>query len=561
MDSQTMTEPGREGKAAPAEGVSGADIHAVTANSLAVGVWTVFARLTGLGRVVAIAAVLGPTFFGNLFQATNTVPNLIYEFLAGNLIVSLLVPRLVPHVDRDRHGHAEKTAGQFLAVLLSIFGIVAAVTLAVGPWLLDFLSFGVDNAEVRADQRSAGWVLLALLVPQVFLYAVAGVGMAVQHAYGKYRLATAAYSAENVGVMAVVLASGAIFGSGIDVGEVTTSHLLFLGIGTTAAVAVHAGVQWWGAWRVGVVLRPRLGWRSNPELRTLLRLGVPSLGYAGLNAARLLGLIAVAGSIPGGVVAFQMAFAFYQLPIAVGARPVAWAMVPHLTRLHHSNDRSAFTREWSTGLAMSAFLVLPAVAGYLVLAEPLARVFSLGEMATPTGIGLVTAALVPLALGIPGETTFIHASHGLYARSDARRPFEGMVLRVGLAVVGMIVTASVATGRDTLIALAITVVVSDLVSGGYLASRILRRSKDGRRLLGGAVTRAAVASVVMAAPVAGIRLLGRDVTELLPRTGVILGAIAVGAIVYVSLQRLAFGAPEGKLIAANAGSLFRRSKP
>ena len=113
--------------------VSGADIHAVTANSLAVGVWSVFARLTGLVRVVTIAAVLGPTYFGNLFQATNSVPNLIYEFLAGNLNESLLVPRLVPHIDRSDDAGAARIAGQFLAVLLSLFIAVACVTMNEWP--------------------------------------------------------------------------------------------------------------------------------------------------------------------------------------------------------------------------------------------------------------------------------------------------------------------------------------------------------------------------------------------------------------------------------------------
>jgi putative peptidoglycan lipid II flippase len=48
----------------------------IAGDSVAVAGWTMISRITGFGRFVAIAAVLGPTFFGNLFEATNLLPNM-----------------------------------------------------------------------------------------------------------------------------------------------------------------------------------------------------------------------------------------------------------------------------------------------------------------------------------------------------------------------------------------------------------------------------------------------------------------------------------------------------
>ena len=75
-------------------------------DSLVVGGCTAVSRATGVVRVVVVGAVLGPTYFGNTFQLTNSLPNLIYYgFLAGSLFSSLLVPALVHHIDRaDRAG-------------------------------------------------------------------------------------------------------------------------------------------------------------------------------------------------------------------------------------------------------------------------------------------------------------------------------------------------------------------------------------------------------------------------------------------------------------------------
>ena len=79
----------------PAEAVG----VALARNSLAVVSWTMVSCIGGFVRVGVVAAVLGPTYLGNIFQATNTLPNLAYAALTGSLFSNLLVPPLVRRVD------------------------------------------------------------------------------------------------------------------------------------------------------------------------------------------------------------------------------------------------------------------------------------------------------------------------------------------------------------------------------------------------------------------------------------------------------------------------------
>src|SRR5205809_5302125 len=56
---------------------------AAARDSMTVAGWTIASRATGVLRFAVIGAVLGPTFFGNTYQFTNSLPNLIYYgFLA-----------------------------------------------------------------------------------------------------------------------------------------------------------------------------------------------------------------------------------------------------------------------------------------------------------------------------------------------------------------------------------------------------------------------------------------------------------------------------------------------
>jgi putative peptidoglycan lipid II flippase len=43
-------------------------------DSMTVAAWTMLSRITGLLRFAVVGAVLGPTFFGNTYQFTNSEP-------------------------------------------------------------------------------------------------------------------------------------------------------------------------------------------------------------------------------------------------------------------------------------------------------------------------------------------------------------------------------------------------------------------------------------------------------------------------------------------------------
>ena len=471
----------------------------VVRDSVAVAAWTILSRMSGLGRVAVTAAVLGPTYLGNTFQAMNMVPKLAYELLTGTLFAALLIPPLVRHVDRRDARATERFVGGFLTLALLVFAAATVVAVLAGPLIMRVFTLGVADPAVAAAQRRAGWLLLALFMPQVLLYAVAGVGGAVMNAHGRFALAAAAPALENVGVVVTLVTSALVFGSGIDLFAATDGQLLLLGAGTTAAVGLHAGLVWWGTWRVGICLVPRAGWRD-PEVWRVVRRAVPSSGYAGLNAVAYFALLVAANRVSGGVVALTIAMHFYALPIAVGAEPVAVALRPLLSRLHHDRALQLFRDELVRGAALTGLLVVPAATGVLVLAAPLARAVSTGAMASPAAVTLVAAALTALAVGIIAESAFKLATDASYAREDARAPFQAMLVRTGVTLAGIALSFALSDGTSVLMALGGAVSAGTLAGAAYLAVRIRAGLPSAGESLAPAVTRSVTASLVMVGP-------------------------------------------------------------
>lgn len=507
-------------------------------NSAVIAVATMVSRVTGLLRVVVTAAVLGPTYFGNVFQTTNLLPYVTYSVLAGSLMSALLVPPLVRAWDQGDSGQAARVAGGFLGTVLTAgLGLGVLATLA-GPILSRPLVAAMRSEDHAAAARHVAFTLLIIVVPQVLLMAVAGVGVAAQNSRNHFALAAMAPTLENLGVITTLGLSGSMFGTGVEVESVTNSHLAFLVVGTTLSVGVHALAQWWGARRAGILIRPRVGWRD-PEVRKILRLVPASIGTTAITAGRFLAASVVASRVQGGVVALQMALNFYNLPVAIGASPVGVAAMPTLARLAHGPSPRGFIEFYNRTLRLAWFLLLPAGAAFVVVANPIARAVAFGEMRSPGAIALIAVSLSALGLAVIGEGTLEITRRACYANRDARRPLSATIIRGCVAIIGFGIATQV-DGRSALICIGLTFSVGDLVSAWWLDRQVRRSSGQANPL---AIMRSFLRLGLVSSVMAPLALVAARLTSTLVPDGTldslssVTVAAAIGMLSYVLIQR------------------------
>jgi putative peptidoglycan lipid II flippase len=533
---------------------------AVATNSVAVAFWTSVSRASGFVRIAVVAAVLGPTYVGNIFQATNNIPNLTYAALTGALFSNLLVPSLVRHIDAGDAKATARLAGAFLSAALLAFGIVAVAAMLAAPWILRLLSIGVVDESAAAAQRHAGTLLLIMFMPQLLLYVVVGTCEAVMNAHGRFALPSAAPALENVGIIATMIATAVIYGTGDALADPGTGQLLLLGLGTTASVALHAAAQWWGTWRVGIPLVPRRGWWREPEIRDIVHRAVPSLGYSILAIMQPFGAMVVANRVAGGVLAFEFARLFYALATAIGAKPVAVALLPRLSRLFHAHDLQRFRDELVRGAALVAFLVVPAAVAFSVLSQPIARAVTFGQMATPQGLALLVPSLASLGPAVIGTSALLLATYACYARKDATAPLRAVVLQTVVAAAGMALAFVVPATGVALLTLGLTISVSELTGGCRLAWHVRRALPARGESLLRPLSRTFGAAAVMAVVAYAVahELAGRLSFRSGDQITMVVTALA-GAAAYLLVQRLC-RAPELALFVAGFRNLGRRSR-
>ena len=510
---------------------------AAAGDSLTAGAWTMVSRVTGVVRIAVIGAVLGPTFFGNTYQFTNTLPNLVYYgFLAGNLFSSLLVPSLVRYLDDGDRRAAEKVSGGFLGLTLAALVVMAPLAVIGGPLLLRFAALGGGPGLAGAAQVQLARLLIVMFLPQIFCYAVVATSIAVMNSRKRFALASGAPAIENLGTILVLGITAAVYGSGAGLGGVPAGETLLLGLGSTGAVALHAGAQWWGARRAGLVLLPRTGWWE-PEVVEVIRRALPAVAQAGVIAVMDVAVLAAANRLPGGVVAFQLALNFYFLAGAIGTLPVAQSLLPRLSRIHLDGNAPAFRDTLVRGWALGFFVTVPAAVAYLVLAVPLARALTFGRMGSAMGVEMVAVSLAALSVAVLGQTAFLIATYASYARSDTRSPLLAAVIQT-VTCLAVASAVFVVHGTAVLLVLGLAVSVSVCAAAVFLTARMWRHLSRGRtRRLTPSLARFLAGSAVMAGPAwLCARVMSGWMGPPFGTRASILAAAVVGIVIYLAVQ-------------------------
>jgi peptidoglycan biosynthesis protein MviN/MurJ (putative lipid II flippase) len=525
--------------------------------------FTLASRLSGLARVGVSAAVLGPTFFGNIFQSVNTLPNVVVSSLGWSVVSPLLVPVLVRVSDRftgrEARSNAERLAGGFLTAQLFLLAAAAAVLLAGAGPISRLLTLGVKDAATAASIRHAAVVLVLLVGPQVLLYGVIGVASAAQHAAGRFALPAGAPVVENVGVIVALALTAGRFGTGAELASHAGAASVWLGIGSTIAVVAHAALQWFGAFRAGIVVRPRWAF-ADPELRSLLRMAPASVVSTALVDLRYLALAVACSTVAGGFVAFQIALQFAFFVPALFGRPVGTALLGPLRRDLDTGDRAGFAVQYRTGLRIVRLFSIPAGVALVAFSGQLARVVSVGAMGTPRGVNLVRVSILMIGLSVIAESAYEVSRHASFARGNVSAPLRATLLRCAVMAAGLIGGVMVATrattaqsstrGVLTVALLGLAVTAADLASAVALHRMVRQPYRDIPVATGtpGAL-RPLLAAVLVAAAI-GLAV------ERAVRAGIGVGRI--GGLVTLASAAAAFGAVyAGWIVRSGVGAWLR----
>ncbi|MBO4208313.1 murein biosynthesis integral membrane protein MurJ [Micromonospora echinofusca] len=455
-----------------------------------IAVLTVVSRLVGFGRTATFTWVVSDTDLGDMYVVANTVPNIIFEIVAGGALASLVVPLLAGAVAAGDRPAVAATTGALLTWTLTLL-----VPLAVLVALLARPIIAVIGDDPSAAEVATGARMLRVFAPQLPLYGIGIVLTGVLQAHRRFAWPVIAPLLSSVTVIGAYLTFAVVAGRAVTIGEVSRAGELILSVGTTAGVVVLSLSLLIPVRRLGLRLRP--GYAFTAEVRA--RVGGLALAGAATVTAQQVALLVILNRVSGGptgaLVVYNLAQTMYLLPWAVLAVPLAVAAYPTLAAAGSAGDEDTYRRTLAPatrGVLLLSSLGAAALAGTAV---PVAAFFFTGADTVDTA----AAAIAGFAPGLLGYGLFAVLSRALYARGDTRPATAAIVTGWLVVPVGAVLLAGMLPAGDRVLAVALANSAGMLVLGTLLVAVVARRA--GRPALAGA-GRAAAAGLAAGATAA-----------------------------------------------------------
>jgi putative peptidoglycan lipid II flippase len=425
-------------------------------------VLTVVARLTGFGRNLVFARTVGATCLNSTYQTVNTVPNILYEVVAGGALASLVVPLLARAVAAGDRDHIDRTASALITwTVVVLTPLALVIALAAEPIARFMLG---DASCDGADDVGAS--MLRVFAPQVVLYGVGIVLTGILQAHRRFGGPALAPLLSSIVVIGAYLTYAVAAPRGTDIATLTKGQELILSVGTTLGVVALSLSLVVPISRLGLRLRPTFGFPDGvaPHVRSLAAAGMAALAAQQASIAVVLLLGNQASDVA--VAVYTQAQTIYFLPWAVLAVPVATTVFPRLAERWSAGDRGSYRAQLAASTQIVVLLSMGAAAAMVAAARPLARVM-FQDTPGVDSVDALAEGVIGFAAGLVGYGLFALLSRALYAARTMA------ATAIACVVADLILSAAMPTS-DRVLALTLGNSIGMTVLGATLVAVVLR---------------------------------------------------------------------------------------
>jgi putative peptidoglycan lipid II flippase len=487
----------------------------------------IFSGATGLSRVLGLAReIVAANYFGargsiNAFTVAFQIPNLVRALVADAALSSAFVPVFSELLEKGEKARAWRVASTIFWLFLLIVGGITALFVLAAPVLMPPLTDAYDDLTVTLSQ---------ILFPVVVLIGLFGIVTGILNSYEHFTIPALTPVFWNLAIIA-----GLVIGvprADTDSGKLYV-YAGSIVVGTVIQLLLPL------PWLRGLDGRLRLALDvRDPAVKQVFKLmGPVMLGLGLINVNAVIGTVVASKLIDPTIApnAIDKAFRVYMLPQGMFSVAVATILYPSLARLAARGDLAGFRTTVSSGLRQINFMLLPAAAVSIVLAEPIVRLLYERGAFEPDQTEVVAAALAAFSIGLAFNGMMLMLNRGFFSLQAPWVP-----TLVALVVVVVNTALYLVLYRVGAWGIPLAISLTNIVGVALLFVALRRRA--GRLDLAGAVdsfARVSVASVALAVVAFGSwwvldDLLGRSFLGQLVSLGT---ALLAGGAVYLAACR------------------------
>lgn len=501
--------------------------HAAVTVMVAIILGQVFSLLSS----IFITRAFGTGMENDAFYASNRLPDILYQLIAGGALASAFIPTFTTLLARGERNKAWLLASAVANLITIIFIVMGAVIAIFAPWVVrNILAPGFTD-PVKFN-LTVDLVRIQLLAPIIF--GLSGLTMGILNSHRSFlwpALAPMMYSIGKILGVLLLAPSMGVYG---------------LAIGVVGGALMHGLIQ-----LPALMKLPERKYTFTlglhlPDVREVARLMGPRvLGVAFVQLNFLINT-QLASLWPGGMTAIAVGFSLMMIPEAAIAQAIAIAALPSFSAQVAAGKLEDMRGSLAALLRGLLLLAVPASLGLILLREPLVTIIFQRGVFDMQSTKMVAWALLWYAAGLVGHSVVEVVSRAFYALHDTKTPvFVGvaaMSLNVGLSFLFTDLFAR--NGWMPHGGLALANSLATFLEMGTLLFFMRRRLSglNGRRVLDG-FGKACLAGAVMTLGLWGWMVLTRGLSNWL----IALGGMGVGTVIY-GLAVILLRVPEVRML-------------
>ncbi|HEV7769468.1 MAG TPA: murein biosynthesis integral membrane protein MurJ [Solirubrobacterales bacterium] len=484
---------------------------------------TAASRVAGLVREIVAAGYYGISGPMSAFTIAFQVPNLIRSLFADAALQPAFVPVFTEQLEQKNYREAFRLASTLLLIVTMVLGAITALFVLAAPVVIPLFAPGF-----KGEILDLTVTLSQVLFPILIMLGISGVVVGILNSYDRFGAFAIAPLFWNLTIIGVLVAIEPLF-SGND-------RIYAYAIGILVGTLVQLLIPTWDLRNTPFKFNWSFEWR-NPDVRRVLLLMLPvtiSLGLINFNL--IINSFFASFVSDQAPAAIDKAFRIYQLPQGIFSVAIATVLFPTLARYASRGAIDDLRATLANGMRQILFVLIPAAAAVLVLAEPMIRLIYQRGAFDAAETAVVSTALFWFAFSLPTNGLFLLLTRTFFG---LQRPWiPTTIAAANLAITALAALALYHLGVGGIVASTAIATGASVIAQAVILRRLLG-GLELRRLFDVTV-RICLAAAALAAVSYGIwdvldAALGRGLIGQIISLGC---GLALGAIVYLGLAKL-----------------------
>ena len=362
----------------------------VTRSAAMMSVLVVISRITGLMRTWGQAIALGVTGLSSVYTVANNMPNMLYELVAGGVIMTAFLPTYMQVKKRlGREG-----SNRYASNLITIVGLFMLILTGVSLVFADFIIWTNSAGAAEGFDHNLSVYFFRFFAIEIVLYALSSILSGILNAERDYFWSNAAPIFNNV-ICTLSFVLYMVFAESNP-----TVAILSLALGNPLGVLVQVLLQVPSLKRHGIRLRLLVDFHD-PALRDMLSIGLPTLvvTIASFPTVSVMSSAASQITAAGPSIAYYSRI-WYMLPYSVFAVPITVALFTELSQYASDGDMDSFKRGVLFGVNRIDFWLIPFMMYLMVFAPELSYLLAAGRIDSQA-LSDMSVYLIALSTALP----------------------------------------------------------------------------------------------------------------------------------------------------------------